>query len=173
MENDIRVYISGPLTGAPDLRAARLYYERLAQVCRQEGLVPYLPHTESDPQLHAGESAETVFKRDLHHLLSSQLIVAFIGSPSLGVGAELALASEKDIQIIAIRRPGDTVSRFLLGMLITSQAYDMVIPDERVEAELPNVLNIAVSKIRERIQDLQTKRLGVSREVRVGSTIDY
>lgn len=148
METGIRVYISGPLTVVTDRRATRLYYERLARVCRQEGLTPYLPHTENDPELHANESPATVFERDMGQLLSSQVVVAYIGSPSLGVGAELAFASENKIPIIAIRRPGENVSRFALGMLSASGAYELVIPDERLDDELAHALRATIARLR-------------------------
>lgn len=147
MDTGRRAYISGPLTIVRDRHAARLYYERLAQICRREGLTPYLPHTENDPELHADESAAKVFERDMNQLLSARIVVAYIGSPSLGVGAELAFASENKIPIVAIRRPGESVSRFALGMLSASGAYDLITPDERLDDELSHALRVTIARL--------------------------
>jgi nucleoside 2-deoxyribosyltransferase len=111
------VYISGPLKAAADLNAARSFYELLAEVCRRNGLKAYLPHQRTDPIHHAEASAASVFKRDIDAMLQADLIVAYIGAPSSGVGAELAFAHQRAIPTIALYGPEGVASRFIEGML--------------------------------------------------------
>ena len=148
MTSAMRAYISGPLTAANDLASARAYYERLAALCRDQGLAPYLPHTENDPQLHASVPAGEVFRADLDQLLSSDLVVAYVGKPSLGVGAELALAVHDHIPVVAVRRPDDVVSRFVVGMLDSAGACIVVTSDAELSQELPGVLRATIASLR-------------------------
>lgn len=140
MASGMRVYISGPLTAASDLASARRYYDRLAALCRDQGLTPYLPHTENDPELHASASPAEVFRADLRQLLASDLVVAYVGSPSLGVGAELALAVRSQIPIVAVRRPDEVVSRFVVGMLESAGGRIVVASDNELSRKMPDAL---------------------------------
>jgi 2'-deoxynucleoside 5'-phosphate N-hydrolase len=148
-----RVYISGPLTTVRDPLAARALYEHIAEACSSVGLSPYLPHLENDPKLHPGVPAAQVYESDLRHLLEAQLVVADIGAASLGVGAELAIASMRTIPIVAFFRPGEQVSRFILGMLRASAAQEIVASEEDFILRLPIALRLALA---------DAKRVGVT-----------
>jgi nucleoside 2-deoxyribosyltransferase len=111
------VYISGPLQSAADLSEARLLYELLAEVCVENGLRAYLPHLQTDPEHHSGVNAQEVFEQDYRTVADADLIIAHIGTPSSGVGAELGIAFERRIPMIAIYRDDERPSRFLLGMI--------------------------------------------------------
>jgi nucleoside 2-deoxyribosyltransferase len=127
-------YISGPLTGVRNLAASRRYYEALAAGCERVGVSAFVPHRANDPLLHTERTPVEVFESDLSNVLRSNVIVAYIGEPSLGVGAELAIAIDKAIPVLALWRPGDTVSRFILGMLASQgsrllECHDSDAPD--------------------------------------------
>jgi len=113
----MRVYISGPLHAAPDLSEARRLYESAAAACRASGWEYYLPHLSTDPVRHRELGTETVFRRDLGALATSDAVLAFIGTPSSGVGAELGIAFLTRKPVLALYRSGESPSRFLLGML--------------------------------------------------------
>jgi hypothetical protein len=110
-------YISGALTGVDDLASARRYYERLAAVCASCGLDPYVPHLRTDPERHANLTPQVVFEQDRAVLRSARVVVAYIGAPSLGVGAEVVLACSANTPVLALHRPDERVSRFILGYL--------------------------------------------------------
>jgi nucleoside 2-deoxyribosyltransferase len=111
------VYISGPLQAARDLIAARAFYEQLAEICRAAGCEPYLPHTQTDPQKHSEASPQAVFTRDMEAMGRCSVVLADIGAPSSGVGAELAFAYEHRQRVIGIWPATSRPSRFILGML--------------------------------------------------------
>lgn len=114
----MRVYISGPLQGSTDLHTARHFYDQVADCVNRAGHEAYVPHHYTDPQ-HAGDlSAEVVFERDLDALRSCDAIVAHIGLPSTGVGAEIALAVADARPVLAIKRNGEKSSRFTEGLLL-------------------------------------------------------
>jgi nucleoside 2-deoxyribosyltransferase len=113
----LRVYISGPLQAAEDLAAARRFYERLAELCVEAGAEPYLPHQRTDPELHTDTLPVSVFRRDRLAIRKCDLLIAHIGPPSSGVGAELGLAFSSQQPIIAVYHATECPSRFVLGML--------------------------------------------------------
>jgi 2'-deoxynucleoside 5'-phosphate N-hydrolase len=111
------VYISGPLQAASDLAAARDTYEAAAEVCRQAGWDAYVPHQATDPIANADVSSGTVFARDLSRVSQADAILAFIGPPSSGVGAELGIAFAAEKIVIGVYFESERPSRFILGML--------------------------------------------------------
>ena len=113
----MRVYISGPLQSAIDLKAARELYEYAGDICELCGITPYLPHQNTDPIHHADASDLAVFDRDCSALREADLILAFVGRPSSGVGAEIAMACGMSKRIIAASHVNESPSRFLRGLL--------------------------------------------------------
>lgn len=107
-----------------------------------------MPHKENDPEDHPEISAEEVFKRDTTKLLEADLVIAFVGAPSLGVGAELALAVNSDIPVLAICRPNEIVSRFVVGMLARHGNRVLIIDDTAMEHELPGAMLTQVKSAR-------------------------
>lgn len=110
-------YISGPLQAAIDLPEARDLYELLAEIVYECGVEPYVPHMHTDPERAAHVSAVDVFRRDVAALLDCDVLIAHIGAPSTGVGAELAIAKQAGITIIGIARSDEPTSRFASGLI--------------------------------------------------------
>jgi hypothetical protein len=136
-----RVYISCPLTKISNPEAAKANYERAAKVCAGEGLVPILPHMKNDPIRHAHVSPRQVFESDMADLTSASLIVAFVGQPSHGVGAEIMLATIHNIPIILLAEQDSVISRFILGSpmvvsLIRYNDFDRALQDLRSKLRL-------------------------------------
>jgi nucleoside 2-deoxyribosyltransferase len=136
----LRAYISGALTSVSDRDEVRALYERLADVCERAGVTAYVPHLENDPERHADVPPEVVYERDVAALTSADVVVAYVGAPSLGVGAELALAATSKTPIVAVSRPGQRVSRFIIGMLRQGSSYEIVAEDAELDAALTDAL---------------------------------
>lgn len=113
----MRTYISGPLQASSDLAGARALYETIAAIVVEAEMEPYVPHLHTDPELAAELSPAEVYRRDVEALLDADVIIAHVGAPSTGVGAELALAARAGIRIIAVSRRHESVSRFALGLI--------------------------------------------------------
>ena len=112
-----RVYISGPLQGVRDLASMRRFYESVADACVECGHEPYLPHQNTDPEQHSHLPSKKVFLQDYDALRSADIVLAYVGMPSSGVGAELGIAAETGKKIIGFCKDSDTPSRFILGLL--------------------------------------------------------
>lgn len=111
------VYVSGALKGSRNIARARALYERAAEVVTTAGHQAYLPHQHTDPEHAATISPAQVFRRDVAALRAANGVVAFVGEPSLGVGAELALCAEAGTPMLGLHMPADDVSRFAVGLL--------------------------------------------------------
>lgn len=108
-------YISGALTNVAGLDDMRRFYEAIGQVCADNGFDPYIPHQHTDPVLAAQISPGQVWETDYRVVSVSAVVVAFVGEPSLGVGAELEISRENRVPIILMARNSDKVSRMARG----------------------------------------------------------
>ncbi|NHM28159.1 XRE family transcriptional regulator [Desulfofundulus sp. TPOSR] len=111
-----KVYISGALTGLQNPEKIKNFYERIAKVCQEKGLQVYLPHLNTDPEKNPDITPQEVFERDKQQVIASDLLIAYIGVPSLGVGMELAYAENSHIPIILLYERGKVISRFPRGI---------------------------------------------------------
>jgi nucleoside 2-deoxyribosyltransferase len=112
----MHAYISGALLNAADLSASRALYERFAAACEGAGVSAYVPHRHADPVRDAHLSNREVAARDLDGVRTADVIVAYVGEPSLGVGAEVAIALEAGKRVLLLAERDRRVSRFLLGL---------------------------------------------------------
>lgn len=118
-------YISGALLNAAQLDKSRALYERLAAACRAAGWEAYVPHQHADPVKDAHLSNVDVAERDIENVTAADVLVAYVGEPSLGVGAEVAIALRAGKRVLIVAEAERRVSRFLLGLaeLHADQAF--------------------------------------------------
>src|SRR6266508_5928040 len=112
-----KVYIAGALTHATQPKEIRQFYEQIGEICAKLGCNPYIPHLVTDPCVHREFSPQEVFQKDKAEVLSSSLLIAYVGETSIGVGIEIAFAESANIPIIMIYEKGVEVSRFARGAL--------------------------------------------------------
>ena len=113
----MKFYISGALQGSACLRNARNLYEETAQCLEGKGIVPFLPHKQTDPVHAAQLSSAEVYERDRKALNECAAIIAFLDEPSHGVGAEIAICLERKMPMLPMARQGRKCSRFLEGLI--------------------------------------------------------
>lgn len=109
-----KIYVSGPLTCSDEKR--KKTYENIARICSTVCNNVYVPHLGgTDPTADPDIKPQTVWKKDHREVASSDLIVAYVGEPSLGVGAELEIARITASDLILWWFKGEKVSRMALG----------------------------------------------------------
>lgn len=88
------VYVSGALSDVPDSTRQQYlaFYEAIGQLVASIGLVPYIPHHNTDPVRHKEVTPCQVDLIDRTAVTSAMLIVAVADNPSLGVGIEVEMA---------------------------------------------------------------------------------
>ncbi len=108
-------YMSGPLSGLSYPDEVKAFYEAIAGVCAEAGISVYLPHRFSDPANTPWLTPAEVYAMDRARVAASDLLVAYVGSPSLGVGSEIEIAHEHGIPIVLLAEQGAQVSRMARG----------------------------------------------------------
>lgn len=126
-------YISGALLNATHLEQSRALYERLAEACRAAGWDAYVPHQHADPVRDPHLTNIDVATRDLEHVTSADVLVCYVGEPSLGVGAEVAIALAAGKRVLIVAESHRRVSRFLLGLAELHPAQAEVLRYQSVE----------------------------------------
>lgn len=111
-----KIYISGALTGIENPEEVKGFYEAIAQLCSKQGHDPYVPHLKTDPIKNPDVTTRQVYDNDKTQVESSDLVIAYVGIPSLGVGMELAFAAIKQIPVILLAEKGKIISRFPRGI---------------------------------------------------------
>ena len=88
------IYISGALSDVPaTIRQQYLdFYEAIGNLVSDIGLVPYVPHLNTDPVRHKHVTPGQVDFIDRTAVTSAILVIAVADNPSLGVGIEVEMA---------------------------------------------------------------------------------
>jgi nucleoside 2-deoxyribosyltransferase len=111
-----RIYISGALTGIEKPAEIKAFYEAIGSLCQEIGFQAYVPHLTTDPTNNPDVSARQVFETDKLQVSTSDLVIAYLGLPSFGVGMELAYAEINNIPLILLYERGKNISRFPRGI---------------------------------------------------------
>jgi nucleoside 2-deoxyribosyltransferase len=111
----ITAYVSGALTGGDEITLLKHFYERIAETCKSVGIEAYVPHLVSDPIGNPNMTPEEVYDLDRRQVLDSNLLVAYVGYPSLGVGQEIEIARENNIPVVMLMENDRRISRMARG----------------------------------------------------------
>ncbi len=111
----ITAYVSGALTGGDEIELLKHFYERIAETCKSAGIEAYIPHLVSDPIGNPNMTPDEVYDLDRRQVLASNLLVAYVGYPSLGVGQEIEIARENNIPVVMLMEKDRRISRMARG----------------------------------------------------------
>ncbi|MBD2664776.1 hypothetical protein B6N60_04040 [Richelia sinica FACHB-800] len=111
-----KIYISGALTDVENPIETKALYEKIGLLCEEVGLQAYVPHLHTDPVNNPDITPREVFDQDKHQVSISDLVIAYLGSLSFGVGMELAYAESNKIPIILLYEKDKRISRFPRGI---------------------------------------------------------
>ncbi len=121
-----QIYISGALTRG----SRREFYEAIGDMVKKAGYRPYIPHLHTDPEKHPDATPEEEYDVNMMAIDNSCMVIAYVGYPSLGVGAELEHANNKGIPIIIISQIGEMVSRLARGIPMVNATFAYHSEDE-------------------------------------------
>ncbi|MBW4665215.1 MAG: nucleoside 2-deoxyribosyltransferase [Chroococcus sp. CMT-3BRIN-NPC107] len=112
----LNIYISGALTGIEELVEIKAFYEAIGALCKKIEMQAYVPHLNTDPINHPNVTPRQVFELDKYQVSQSDLVIAYIGFASLGVGMELAYADTNSTPIVLLYEKNKHISRFPRGI---------------------------------------------------------
>ncbi len=113
------VYMSGALSDLSPEEYKRVtieIYERVSRICEGMSLKCYCPH-QSKTTPTKGMPHSKVWKIDYERVVNSGAIVAYVGIPALGVGAEIEMARTANVPVILLceATKQERLSRLILG----------------------------------------------------------
>ncbi|NJP09892.1 MAG: XRE family transcriptional regulator [Leptolyngbyaceae cyanobacterium RU_5_1] len=111
-----KIYISGALTGIKESEKIKDFYESIGLLCDQLAFQTHIPHLYTDPLKNPEISPRQVFEMDKRQVNAADLVIAYLGCPSFGVGMELAYADTNNIPIILLYERERIISRFPRGI---------------------------------------------------------
>jgi 2'-deoxynucleoside 5'-phosphate N-hydrolase len=132
MEN-LKIYFAASIRGG---RQKESFYRQLIQFLQTHGKV-YTEHIGSNEQIEHEEVIYTdreIHDRDMNWLEESDLVIAEVTTPSLGVGYEIASAIRFNKPVLALfdKSSGNKLSAMIAGnddmILIRYQSYKELIP---------------------------------------------
>lgn len=111
-----KAYVAGALTHHANSDQKETYL-RIGDYCKKLGLKSaYVPcYMGTDPVKDPNVTPRKVWETDEREVREADLVVAYVGAPSLGTGGELEIARIAQNDIILWWYQGDVVSRLPLG----------------------------------------------------------
>lgn len=147
--NSTQVYIGSPLRNKA-FRNLTLC-GTIADVVRESGLDPYLPHTQTaKPDEYADEA--DIYTKNTGALDNSLFAIFEITNPSHGVGMEIEHALSRNIPLLCIAEKHTKISRMLSGS-IESTRIEYYSDLKELEAKLR-------TRITEELRLLETNKMG-------------
>ena len=112
----MRIFFAGPLTNLQNPDKTKAFYDELGMIAQNLGFEFFWAFRNgTDPILNPEVTPQEVFKRDTEELAKSDLMVAYVGEPSVGTGEEIEFAREKNIPVVLMYEQTQPVSRMLRG----------------------------------------------------------
>ena len=114
----VKVFVAGRLDQSK-LENQKIY-EIIAEVCESLGFEVWLPHRDTRKEMKekfsgAEEIVKNLYSFDLEKVKSCDLVIAELTNPSFGVGTELRICDEYDIDVIALAKEDANVSVTIIG----------------------------------------------------------
>ena len=129
----MKIYFAGAIRGG---REDAQLYEKLIAYLKEKGQV-LTEHIGSKDLSGEGETSskdEEIYNRDIKWLQSTDIVVAEVTTPSLGVGYELGIAEKLNIPVLCLYRPdeGNRLSAMVSGNAIfTCREYTVFIEAQK------------------------------------------
>ncbi|MDZ7263269.1 MAG: nucleoside 2-deoxyribosyltransferase [candidate division KSB1 bacterium] len=110
----MKIYFSASISGG---RAFLDIYKKIVAYLKQRNLEVLTEHIIVDNIFDFEQkwSPREIFERDIHWLDESDVVIAEVSNPSLGVGYEICYALEHHIPTLCLYQPGIFVSRMIIG----------------------------------------------------------
>ncbi len=116
MENGKSVFISGALSRVSGKVRLEVFYDLIAQLCQRKGFRVFLPYRDANPDKIPGLSNRQLYLSNMEKLgKDTNLLIAYCGLPSVGVGMEVQAASQLGLDVIALAEKDLELSKPLQG----------------------------------------------------------
>ena len=129
----MKIYFAGAIRGG---RKDAQLYEKLIAYLKEKGqvLTEHIGSTDLSWEGETSSKDEEIYNRDIKWLQSTDIVVAEVTTPSLGVGYELGIAEKLNIPVLCLYRPdeGNRLSAMVSGNAIfTCREYTVFIEAQK------------------------------------------
>lgn len=112
----MRIFFAGPLTNLTNPEQTKSFYTKMGEIARQNGFDYYWAFQRgTDPEDNPEVPPSRVFQIDTYELEKSDLVIAYVGQPSIGTGEEVEYARDRNIPVYLMFEKNKHISRMLLG----------------------------------------------------------
>lgn len=119
----MKIYFAGSIRGGRD--DAEIYHKIIEEIQSYgEVLTEHVGSETLTPQGESEKKEDFIFRRDIEWLEQSDVVVAEVTQPSLGVGYELAYAESKGIRVVCLFR--ENQDRLLSAMIRGNKYFEIV-----------------------------------------------
>jgi hypothetical protein len=108
-------YITGALTITDNRLDVKKIYEAVGTFCSSKGVITFVPHLQADPKSYPHMSPREVWDWNTRGVLGAAVVIAYVGMPSTGTGAEIEMARAAGKDVIIWSFTGEIVTRFIQG----------------------------------------------------------
>lgn len=134
MHNPPGVFISGALSSVSGLVRLEVFYDMIAEICESRGFCAFLPYRDANPGKIEGFTNDRLYLSNMDHIKNrTDLIIAYAGLPSAGVGMEVQAAYDYGVDVIMLSEKNITISKPLLGCPAVVEHIRFAGFDEAVE----------------------------------------
>lgn len=111
----MKVYVAGALTYHANTDQKKVY-KKIGELCKGKGIEAHVPHLAgTDPITNPDVTPEYIWRVNEDYVRNADLVIAYVGKPSLGTGAELEIARIGKTDIILWWYKNEKVSRMARG----------------------------------------------------------
>ena len=110
---ELSVYVAGPLTHLKNPEIKNLYVQ-IGALCRELGMHATVPHVDIE-QSHDLVTPQFIYHADSRAVRDADVMIAYVGETSLGVGIEIEVANQNNTLFITFAEKETRVSRMVLG----------------------------------------------------------
>ena len=114
-----RAYIAVSLTRLSDVEEKK-FYDDVALVAKKYGFEPYVPHHVTDPVINPDFTPEDVLEINLDQLTRADILISYVGEPSLGTGMEIMFAWQREMPVILLYEKNAAISRMVRAVATRS-----------------------------------------------------
>lgn len=113
MQSNKIAYIAGAITHLGD-ESYLQWYEAIGKALEEHGYEAFIPHRDIHSPKHA--PTEEIHPRNHQAAKQADLVIAYVGRPSTGVGMTLELAFNEGIRTILLSEKDATLSEMILSL---------------------------------------------------------
>ena len=116
MREDKSVFISGALSRVSGKVRLEVFYDMIEQLCISKGFDVFLPYRDANPDRIPGMTNRKLYLSNMDRLKNkTNLLIAYVGLPSIGVGMEVEAACNLGVDVILLAEAEVALSKPLQG----------------------------------------------------------